>query len=121
MLKLSGLALAVALAFTTFGTAAAQDRAVIRFADYGGIENWRAGRDGSLLIEARNGNWYRATFHGSCHDLKFAQRIGFVTDVVGNLDKFSSILVDGRRCWFRSFEQIPDPDDRENDVESDRE
>ena len=121
MFKHAGLLLLVALALTTAGTTAAQDRAVIRFADYGGIENWRAGRDGSLLIEARNGNWYRATFHGSCHDLKFAQRIGFVTDVVGNLDKFSSILVDGRRCWFRTFEQVPDPDAKRDGEENDPE
>jgi len=100
---------AIALAVFTLGSAAAADHAVIRFADYGGIQNWRAADDGSLLIEARNRNWYRATFTAPCRDLKFEQSIGFVTDVVGHLDKFSSVMVGDQRCWFKTFEQIDDP------------
>ena len=104
------LAATILVATLAAGSVAANERAAIRFADYGGIENWRPAKDGSLLVEARNGTWYRATFHGPCHDLKFAQQIGFVTDGTGTLDKFSSVLVDGRRCWFRSFERIESPD-----------
>lgn len=101
---------AMALAVLAAGSAAAADRAAIRFADYGGIENWRAAEDGSLLVEARNGKWYRATFYGACPELRFETAIGFVTDSLGQLDRFSSVVVDGRRCWFRSFEEIEDPD-----------
>ncbi len=105
---------ALLLATLAGGGAVADERAAIRFADYGGIENWRPGPDGSLLVEARNGEWYRATFTSPCRDLKFSQSIGFVTDGLGRLDKFSSVVVsDGQRCYFKTFERIEDPDRKE--------
>lgn len=102
----------VVLAVMLFGHAQAQERAVIHFADLGGIKDWRPGPDDSLFIEGRNGNWFRATFFGSCYEVKFANAIGFVTDPTGDLDKFSSILVDGRRCWFRTLERTTKPESR---------
>ncbi|MEZ5531847.1 MAG: DUF6491 family protein [Steroidobacteraceae bacterium] len=86
------------------------DRAQINFVNYGGIRDWKAQRNDALLIRAQNGKYYRATFFGPCIGLDFAHRIGFVSDVLGSLDKFSSIYVDGHECFFRTFQEIPKPD-----------
>lgn len=87
--------------------------ATLHFADLGGIRNWRADGNEAILIEGRRDQWYRATFFSPCPDVRFANTIAFVTDTTGDLDKFSSILVRDRRCYFRSFERIPDPDEEQ--------
>lgn len=87
-----------------------RDHTAIRFVDYGGIRDWRAQGNDALLIRAQNGKYYRAMFFGPCFGLDFTQRIGFVSDVMGSLDKFGSILVDGHECWFRSFNEIEKPE-----------
>tara|TARA_R110000787_G_scaffold27087_3_gene75393 strand:- start:4218 stop:4607 length:390 start_codon:yes stop_codon:yes gene_type:complete len=83
--------------------------AVIRFADLGGIENWRAEGDRTLLIEGHNKQWYKADMMGPCTGLGFANTIGFVADPMGNVDRFSSVYVDGQRCYFRTFEKTDAP------------
>jgi hypothetical protein len=115
-----GCAIALAAATPAGATTGAADdgvppnRAVIHFVDYGGIRNWRADNDQSLLIEAENGNWYKATFFGPCIGLRFANTIGFVSDASGSVDKFSSIVVRepahmAMECHFREFSQLPGP------------
>ena len=95
---------------TADAPAAANDgRAVIHFVDLGGIASWRPDGAGAILIEGRNRRWYRATFYGLCPSLRFANTIGFVTDATGDLDRFSSVLVDGERCWLRSLDRIAKP------------
>jgi hypothetical protein len=90
--------------------AAEDNRAVIHFADLNGIANWRpvSGYVDALLIEGRNGDWYRVTFWGACPEIHYTPTIGFVTDLSGNLDRFSSIVADGRQCHFRTFERTDD-------------
>ncbi len=108
---------ALALAFIAFGAtrlASAQvespeKHASIEFVSLGGIDNWRAEGDQAMLIKGLNGNWYRAEFFAPCSGLQFRDRVAFVTDGTDRLDRFSSILVRGERCWFRSFEKI-DPE-----------
>lgn len=91
---------------------APSERAVIHFADMrGSIRDWEADGDRAILIQAANGDWYRAEFFAPCVGLRFSQAVGFVTNSLGNLDEASSILVDGERCWFRSFERTTDPDE----------
>lgn len=89
----------------------AAERAVLRFADIGGIRDWQAAENGdSLLIEGRNRQWYRATFWGSCPEINFSTTIGFVTSQpTGDLDGFSSVIAEGRRCFFRTFEETAAP------------
>lgn len=89
---------------------AQSDRAVIHFADLNGaILDWRPEGDRALLIEAGNRQWYRAELFAPCVSLRFSQTIAFVTDPLGDIDQFSSILVDGERCWFKSFERTSAP------------
>lgn len=89
----------------------ADPSAVLHFADLGGIRDWRSVDNGrAVLIEGRHGQWYRATFFSPCTSLSFANTIAFATDATGDLDKFSSILTRDERCYFRTFERVPDPD-----------
>jgi hypothetical protein len=112
------LSLALALAFVTVGagrlvSARIEDQeqrhASIEFVSLGGIDDWRAEGNRAMLIKGLNGSWYRAEFSVPCSGLQFRDRVAFVTDGTDRLDKFSSILVNGERCWFRSFDKI-DPE-----------
>ncbi|HEU4618698.1 MAG TPA: hypothetical protein VFV10_11680 [Gammaproteobacteria bacterium] len=50
------------------------------------------------------------------HELPFAIGIAFVTEPAGHLDQYSSILVDGERCWFKTFERSgPPPSENDED------
>ncbi len=105
--------LAMPLMMLVAASALAQgERAVLRFADLGGIRDWRADTDKAILIEGQNKNWYRATFYAPCVGLRFANTVAFVTEPDGGLDRFSSILVQGERCWFKSFERSGAPGKR---------
>lgn len=107
------LAAAVFLGFVTRAASGEQDgnpkRAVIHFADLGGIKDWRAVDRKTLYIEGRNRRWFKVTFMGPCTGIMFTEAIGFVTDATGDLDKFSAVFVDGRRCHFRTFEPADGP------------
>ena len=101
-----------ALAVFSTGPVAADEhgkRASITFADMGGIKDWRSDSSRDLYVESLQGQWYKATFFGPCFELPFAERIAFVTEPDGSLDKFSSILVNGDRCHFRTFEAVDGP------------
>lgn len=98
------------------GAYAAGDSAVLHFADLdGGIQDWRPDTSGSvdaILVEGRNGNWYRATFWAPCPEINYVPDVAFVTDTLGDLDRFTSIIADGDRCHFKTFEQTDAPSDR---------
>jgi hypothetical protein len=101
----AGLAAALAV-----GGAQAAQRTAIPFADLGNIRDWQADDTEHLYIEASNRQWYRATFWSPCQPLPFATAIAFVTEPNGELDRYSSILVDGERCWFKDFERTAAPE-----------
>jgi hypothetical protein len=87
--------------------------ASIPFASLGGIRSWSAREDGSLVIEGTAGRLYRATFMNNCSDIKFAgPAIAITTDPSGEADRFSSVLVNGRRCPFASLDEVIDPKSR---------
>jgi hypothetical protein len=73
------------------------------------IRDWTEREDGSLLIRGNNDRWYHATFMGPCPWLNMANRIGFKTNPGGDLDKFSSVRVDGYECQFSTFDEVADP------------
>ncbi len=102
-----GLVLAAVLLMS--GMVSAAEEASIPFMGFGSIRDWQAEGDTALLVQDIRRNWYRATFWQPCRELPFAIRIGFVTDNFDRLDKFSSIRVDGERCWFKAFEKSAAP------------
>ena len=83
--------------------------ATIHFADLGNIREWRPDGNEALLVESQNGTWYRATFWAPCINLPVSEAIAFVTEPNGSLDAFSSVLVEGNRCWFKTFQQTTEP------------
>lgn len=93
----------------TKSTTAQNNWVSIPFVNYGNIQDWRAVGRKAILIASSRRHWYKATFYSPCIDLPYALRVGFVTGPVGSLDKFSSILVHGQRCWFKSLKEVPSP------------
>ncbi|GEM_PF-3410854 len=81
-------------------------RASIYFANQGGIKNWNAIDDETIQIQARNNQWFQAEIFSYCDGLNFANTIGFVTEHNGELNKYSSIMLRGQECHFRSFKRI---------------
>ena len=77
---------------------ASTSEARIPFANQGGIYNWRAVNDRTLLIQAQNRQWFKATLFAPCIDLPSAQRVGFESNRDGSFDKFSSIQVRKQKC-----------------------
>src|SRR6186713_2490561 len=73
----------------------AAERTVIRFADIGNIADWHAESTDELFVQNLNKQWYRITFAPPCQQLPFALGISFEPDNLGNLDKDSSIVVEG--------------------------
>lgn len=95
------------------GAAAAQTPpapAQIPFANHGGIYDWRAEGNNAMIVESRDHRFYRATFLSPCYDLKFRDRVGFVTDARDVLDKFDAVRVGDQTCQFISFDEIPKPE-----------
>ncbi|MBI1188474.1 MAG: hypothetical protein GC206_14270 [Alphaproteobacteria bacterium] len=84
-------------------------QASIAFADFGAVRSFRPLGDDAVLLEGTRRRWYRATFFGSCPDLPFAESIAIDSDAAGRIDRFSAIIVRGRRCVFRSLVEVPDP------------
>jgi hypothetical protein len=77
--------------------------ASIAFPNYGAIRNFEAdGTDGIWLEDDRR-RWYYGEFLGKCHDLNFAQAVGFDTRGTPRFDKFSKIIVNGDRCVLTSL------------------
>jgi hypothetical protein len=91
------------------GNALGAQRTMIPFADLGNIRDWRSDDANELYVQSANRNWYRITFWAPCNELPFAIAIAFVTDPSGQLDEYSSILVDGERCWFKTFQPSSEP------------
>lgn len=95
---------------STHEAAPPKGRAVINFANmHGSIQDWRADGTKAILIQDIGKKWYRAEFMGPCNGLPFAEQVGFITDGTNRIDQFSSILVRGERCWFKSFAETTAP------------
>ena len=64
----------------------------------------------SLLLEGLNGLWYRAKLDSFCaRALPWQNAIGVLSDATNQFDKFSTVLIDGRRCRVVAVDQIADP------------
>jgi hypothetical protein len=87
--------------------------ASIPFANHGGIRDWQADGDHGLWVQSVNRKWYYATFMGACYGLDFATSLGFDTRPMGAFDRWSTVLVPGRRrCAVRSFTPSDGPPSR---------
>lgn len=70
----------------------------IPFANHGSIDNWQADGRNALYVQGIGRQWYHATLMGPCDELPFANAIGFETRGTTDFDRFSTIIVRGRRC-----------------------
>lgn len=103
---LATLALAAAV------PAVAADRpeeARIHFVEHGGIRDWRIVDRDTLLIRGRSKQWYKAELFAPAWGLNFAHTIGFDTGPGGTFDRFSSVIVEGRRYPLRSLVKLDAP------------
>ena len=103
------LALLIPAGILATGSGQAAERVVIRFADIGSIRNWHAENSEELFVENLNNQWYRITFAPPCQNLPFVLGIAFEPENLGNIDKDSSIVVDGERCYFKTIEETVAP------------
>ncbi len=78
----------------------------VAFGAFNAIYDWKVDNRGALLLRTAWGRYYRATFAGPCPELPTAISIGFITEVAGPLNRWSSIYVDGDRCWFKNFDPV---------------
>lgn len=106
--------LSLAAGFVAFATGAAAQKPVgqparIPFADIGNIRDWRSSSNTELYIQSMDRKWFRTTFFAPCTALPYATAIAFVTEPNGDLNSFSSVLVEGERCWFKTFESSDEP------------
>lgn len=83
--------------------AQARSDASIPFVNHGGVRDWKSVGDDVIYVQDAHRNWYRATLMGPSPDLPFATAIGFETRGLDRLDRFSSILISGRRYAIKSF------------------
>ncbi len=91
------------------GAAAADRPTSIPFADLGNIQDWKPDGQNGMYIKSQRGKWYYATFWAPCFELPYSETVAFVTEPGGSLNKFSSIMAGGDRCWFRTFEPSGPP------------
>lgn len=103
---LPGIVLALS---STHSIAVPPEQAEIPFAKMGGIRDWQADGDRALYVQGRNQQWYRAELMGSCMDLPFVERIGFVIEPNGEFDRWSSIVVHGQECVLTSLTESGPP------------
>ena len=104
-----GLAAAPAFAETAPVHPQKQEQASIAFANSGGIRDWRSDGRSTLYLQDRHGQWYKAELMIPSSDLPFAWAIGFDTGPVNRLDRFSSVVIDGRRYPIQSLVQVDGP------------
>lgn len=84
----------------------------IPFADHGGIRDWRAIDRNTLLVEGTGNRWYRVELFAPCFDLPFADRVGFKSNVTGEFDRFSTVIVRGQPCAVQSVTATAAPPKR---------
>jgi hypothetical protein len=73
------------------------------------ILSFEADEDAGVWLEDHHHRWYYVALTGSCMGLSFARQIGFKTNGLSRFDKFSSIVVEGRRCKVQSVVTADQP------------
>jgi hypothetical protein len=74
------------------------------------ITGYRVGEDRSLIIDALGNRFYRAELEPLCaRELRWRHAIGVVPDPSGTLYKNNYVIIDGRRCYIYTLDEIADP------------
>lgn len=100
---------ALAIGLAAPAAADAPKEARINFVNHGGIRDWRIVDRDTLLIRGRGNRWYKAELFAPAWGLNFAHSIGFDTGFGGTFDRFSSVIVEGRRYPLRSLVEVEPP------------
>jgi len=88
----------------------AAEEVSIPFVNFGSINDWKADDRQGLWIQDVHRKWFYARTTAPCFGLDFALTIGFETRGIGQLDRFSSILVpDQGRCQIASLTESEGP------------
>ena len=66
------------------------------------ILSYEPDQDAGIWLEDRHHRWYYAKLIGPCTGLSYSRNIGFSTNGLSRFDRFSSLVVDGRRCKVQS-------------------
>lgn len=102
-------ALALGITVPVAAAVEAPREARIHFVDHGGIRDWRIVDRDTLLIRGGGNRWYKAELFAPAWGLNFAHSIGFDTGFGGTFDRFSSVIVEGRRYPLRSLVEVERP------------
>jgi hypothetical protein len=91
--------------------------ASIPFANHGGIYDWHPNGTKGIWVEGADRQWYYGTFFGTCLGINTALRVGFVPEVTGEFNRWSSIIVPHEnRCQLSTFEPSVAPQDKDGRV-----
>ena len=75
-----------------------------------GVTAWQADGRSALYVQGGNGgNWYHVQLMEPCLNLPYTTIINFITDGAREFNEFTSILVRGQRCWFKSVDPSDAP------------
>jgi len=75
-----------------------------------GVGAWQADGTSALYLQSGKGaDWYHVQLLEPCLNLPYATIINFITDGADMFGEFSSILVRGQRCWFKSVDPSEAP------------
>jgi Family of unknown function (DUF6491) len=106
---LSSVVFCAAVADTPAPTDTPAPEAKIPWANHHGIYSWQVINDRTVLIQAQNRKWYKATLFSPCINLPFEERLGFESNADGSFDKFSSIKTRGQNCPLVSLVESAPP------------
>ncbi|MBI1188473.1 MAG: hypothetical protein GC206_14265 [Alphaproteobacteria bacterium] len=74
------------------------------------INSFRVGLDRSLILRVGASRFYRAELDDDCaRDLRWEIDIGVRIPTAGALRRSDTVVIDGRRCFLRTLDEIADP------------
>lgn len=79
------------------------------FVYVGKIAEWFVPDDMTLFIHDTGNQWFKASFFGPCPKLSMTKTLFFAPEASGYLDHTSTVVVDGERCPFASFNRSHPP------------
>ena len=89
--------------------APAVKEARIPFVNHGGIRDWRFADRETIYVQDRHRGWYKATLMNPVIGWRGQWAIGFESRGVDTFDRFSNVVVDGRRHPVQSLVRVDGP------------